>query len=198
MTALDIRLFRSIHDALGGGWLALMAALTVVGGGWGALSIVPLFAPSRTRRFALAFVGTIGVNAAVVFALKSIIARPRPWMVMPDVHPLIFPGPTDFSFPSGHAAGSFCYATFVTVVLIRTRPGVASWIVSAILLVLATGVALSRIALGVHFPGDVAAGAIIGATMGALGASQFVRRRRAGLGDPRAPSGAPADPSGSP
>ncbi len=197
MTALDIRLFRTIHEALGGGWIALMAALTVVGGGWGALSILPFFAPSRTRRFALAFVATIGVNTVVVYALKAIIARPRPWMVMPDVHPLVFPGPTDFSFPSGHAAGSFCYATFVSVVLLRTRSGAARWIVSSILLALATGVALSRIALGVHFPGDVAAGAIIGATMGTLGAEVFVRRRRARLADRPAPGDAPADPSGS-
>lgn len=197
MTALDIRLFRSIHEALGGGWLALMAALTVVGGGWGALSILPLFAPSRTRRFAAAFAATIAVNATLVYALKAMVARPRPWMVLPDVRPLVFAGPTDFSFPSGHAAGSFCYATFVTVVLVRTRPGAATWIVSAILLALATGVALSRIALGVHFPGDVAAGAIIGATMGALGAEVFVRRRRARRDDPRAPGVAPADPSGS-
>lgn len=183
MTALDIRLFREIHEALGGGWLALMAALTVVGGGWGALSILPLFAPSRTRRFALAFAATIGINTIVVFALKMIVARPRPWMVLPDVRPLVFAGPTDFSFPSGHAAGSFCYATFVAVVLLRTRPGKASWIASAVLLVLAAGVALSRIALGVHFPGDVAAGAILGATMGAIGARIFVGLRQARPGE---------------
>jgi undecaprenyl-diphosphatase len=176
VASLDIHLFRLLHDSLGGGWLALMAALTVVGGGWGALSILPLFAPSRTRRFALAFVATIVVNAIVVYALKSAIARPRPWMVMPDVHPLVFAGPTDFSFPSGHAAGSFCYATFIAVVLVRTRRGLHPYLASGVLLVLALGVAISRIALGVHFPADVAAGAIVGATIGALGAQLYLRR----------------------
>lgn len=176
MTELDIRLFRAIHDALGGGLLPLMAALTMIGGGWGAFSIVPLFAPARTRRFALAFAVTIGVNALLVFGLKAAVARPRPWLVMPDIHPVIFPGPSDFSFPSGHAAGSFCYATFVAVVLWKTRKGTVPVVVSSVLLLLALGVALSRIALGVHFPGDVTAGAIIGATSGAIGANLYLRR----------------------
>ena len=49
-------------------------------------------------------------------------------------------------------------------------------VVSSVLLLLALGVALSRIALGVHFPGDVTAGAIIGATSGAIGANLYLRR----------------------
>lgn len=177
MSELDIRLFRALHEALGGGLLSVMAALTVVGGGWGALSILPLFVPARTRRFAIAFAATIGANAVVVYALKAAIARPRPWLVMADVHPLVFPGPSDFSFPSGHAAGSFCYATFVAVVLLKTRKGAMPFVVSGILLFLALGVALSRIALGVHFPGDITAGAVIGATCGALGANLHLRQR---------------------
>ena len=200
MTELDIRIFRLFHDSLGGSWIALMAALTVVGGGWGALSILPLFASSRTRRFAFVFVATIVVDAVLVYALKTVVARPRPWTVLECVQPLVFAGPTDFSFPSGHAAGSFCYATFVTVVLLRTRPGPAGYCAGALLLLLATGVAVSRIALGVHFPGDVAAGAIVGSTIGALGAQIYltrIMRRRARDGDPRPLEGPPGDPSGS-
>lgn len=198
VTAIDIHLFRTIHDALGG-WIALMAALTVVGGGWGALSIVPLFGPSRTRRFALAFTATIVVDTVLVYLLKVIVARPRPWMVLPDIHPLVFPGPSDFSFPSGHAAGSFCYAAFISVFVLRTRTGVARHLLVAVLLALATGVCLSRIALGVHFPADVAAGAIIGSTVGALGAHLFVTRWRArgradGGGDRPRSGDAPVDP----
>jgi undecaprenyl-diphosphatase len=185
VTDFDIRLFRALHEALGGGLLSVMAALTIVGGGWGALSIPPLFLPARTRRFALAFAVTIGVNTLVVYALKMIVARPRPWMVMPDVHPLVFAGPTDFSFPSGHAAGAFCYATFIAVFLWKTRKGPMPIVASAVLLFLAFGVALSRVALGVHFPGDVSAGAIIGATSGALGANLHLKRtQQAAPGDP--------------
>jgi undecaprenyl-diphosphatase len=156
-----------------------MAALTTVGGGWGALSIVPFFVPARTRRFAAAFGATIGVNALVVYALKALVARPRPWAVLPDIHPLVVPGPSDFSFPSGHAAGAFCYATFVIVVLWKTRRGPLPIAASGILFFLACGVALSRIALGVHFPGDITAGAIIGVTSGAMGANLHLRRAKA-------------------
>jgi undecaprenyl-diphosphatase len=185
VSELDIRLFRALHEALGGGLLSLMAVLTVVGGGWGALTIPPLLVPTRTRRFALAFALTIGINTLVVYGLKMAIARPRPWHVMPDIHPMIFAGPSDFSFPSGHAAGSFCYATFVAVFLLKTRKGALPIAISSVLLVLATGVALSRIALGVHFPGDITAGAIIGATTGAIGANLYLTRlRRAAPGDP--------------
>ena len=157
------------------GWLGLMAALTVVGGGWGSLSIVPFFASQRTRRFALTFAGTLAANALVVFALKAIVARPRPWTALPDVHPLVFAGPTDFSFPSGHAAGAFCYATFVSLVVLKTQPGRRALALAALLLVLATGVALSRIALGVHYPVDVAAGALLGTIFGVLGARRYSR-----------------------
>jgi undecaprenyl-diphosphatase len=190
VTELDIRLFRALHEALGGELLALMAALSMVGGGWGALTIPPLLLPARTRRFALAFALTIGVNALVVYALKTVIARPRPWLVMPDIQPVLLPGPSDFSFPSGHSAGSFCYATFIVVVLMKTRKGPVPIVLSAILLLLATGVALSRIALGVHFPGDITAGAIIGATSGAIGANLYLRwaLRPAALGAPVDPS----------
>lgn len=179
MSELDIRLFRALHEALGGGLLSLMAVLTMVGGGWGALTIPPLFIPTRTRRFALVFAVTIGINTLVVYGLKMAIARPRPWHVMADIHPMIFPGPSDFSFPSGHAAGSFCYATFIAVFLIKTRRGALPIAASAVLLLLAAGVALSRIALGVHFPADITAGAIIGATSGAIGANIHLRQMRA-------------------
>ena len=190
MTELDIRLFRAIHDTLGGGLLGVMAALTMVGGGWGALSIPPMFISPRMRRFAVAFALTISLNALLVYGLKMVIARPRPWLVMPDIHPLVFSGPSDFSFPSGHAAGSFCYATFVAVVLVKTRRGALPIVVSTLLVLLATGVALSRIALGVHFPGDVTAGGIIGATTGAIGANVYLKRL-----SQRAERAAPVDPS---
>lgn len=179
MTELDIRLFRALHEALGGGLLGVMAAFTMVGGGWGALSIPPLFVSPRMRRFGLAFSLTIGANALLVYGLKAVIARPRPWHVMPDIHPLVFPGPSDFSFPSGHAAGAFCYATFVAVVLLKVRKDAVAIVASALLVLLAIGVALSRIALGVHFPADVTAGAIIGATSGAIGANVHLRRQLA-------------------
>lgn len=157
-----------------------MCALTVIGSGWGALLILPLFASPRTRRFAASLSGVIAATAVVVFALKAIVQRKRPYLVVPGVRARVFEAPTDFSFPSGHAAGSFAFATFVAVVLVRhamrePRRRKRRIALSAIAFVLAFGVAMSRCVLGVHFPGDVLAGALVGAAVGALGARLHLR-----------------------
>lgn len=173
MSELDAQLFRVLHDALSGGGLVLftMAALTVVGSGWSMLAFVPLLARPATRRLGGALVLTLASTSVVVFAVKHLARRPRPCACLDGVKALVFDAPTDPSFPSGHAAGSFAFAAFVAVTLLgrpeRTR---RHWALALVALALASGVALSRVALGVHFPGDVAAGALVGAALGALGA----------------------------
>lgn len=190
---LDVRLFQWMHATFSqGGWLAVMCVLTVIGSGWGALIILPLFASPRTRRFATSLTAVIVANAVVVFALKAVVQRRRPYLVVPGVHPLVFEAPTDFSFPSGHAAGSFAFATFVAVILVRhavREPAKRKrrMVLAAFSLLAALGVGMSRCALGVHFPGDVLAGASIGTLIGALGARWHLSRASARLGAPRAP-----------
>ncbi|MDB4935776.1 MAG: Phosphoesterase, PA-phosphatase related protein [Labilithrix sp.] len=164
-----------------------MCVLTVLGSGWGALLIVPLFASPRTRRFASSLTAVLCANAIVVFTLKAIIQRKRPYLVVPGVRALVFEAPTDFSCPSGHAAGSFAFATFVAVVLVRhalrdpakKKRRIA---LSALALVAAFGVAMSRCVLGVHFPLDVLAGALLGAALGALGARWHLRKMPSSAG----------------
>jgi undecaprenyl-diphosphatase len=177
---LDVRVFRYLHETFSsGGWLALMCVLTVLGSGWGALMIVPLFASPRTRRFAVSLTAVLAVTSIIVFVLKALIERKRPYLVVPGVHALVFEAPTDFSCPSGHAAGSFAFATFVAVVLVRhamRRPKEKKRriVLSAFALLSAFGVAMSRCVLGVHFPLDVLAGAMLGSICGALGARWHV------------------------
>src|SRR6185437_1654483 len=91
----------------------------------------------------------------------------------------VFSAPTDYSFPSGHAAGSFAFCVFFAVVLLRATfwTGLSRMVGAAALVLLALGVGLSRIALGVHFPADVAAGALLGATLGGVGARLYLSRR---------------------
>jgi undecaprenyl-diphosphatase len=182
--ALDLRAFRWLHATLSeGGWLALMSVLTVIGSGWGALMVLPLFASPRTRRFAGSLTAVLAATTVAVFVLKAIIQRKRPYLVVPGVHARIFEAPTDFSFPSGHAAGSFAFATFVAVVLVSHAMGAPRrrkrrLALSVLALVMALGIALSRCALGVHFPGDILAGALLGASFGALGARWHLRAAR--------------------
>jgi undecaprenyl-diphosphatase len=154
-----------------------MAALSLVGGGWGALALVPMLLWERTRRVGRSLAGVLAVTAVTVFSLKAAFHRVRPCYALPHVRPLVFDAPTDFSFPSGHAAGSFAVAVFLAVLLIRSpragavAAGGRSQTAAAIgLLLFACGVGLSRIALGVHFPADVLAGAALGTTIAGVGA----------------------------
>ncbi len=65
--------------------------------------------------------------------------------------------PTSTSFPSGHSAAAVAFASAAGRSLPRAGPP---------LRVLAAAVAYSRVHTGVHFPGDVIAGSIIGTAIG--------------------------------
>ena len=91
-----------------------------------------------------------------MFLLKALVGRARPCASLAHVHALVFSTPHDPSFPSGHAAGAFAVAAFVAF---EARVHVAAKIA---LFVLAAGIAVSRVVLGVHFPSDIAAGAALG------------------------------------
>jgi len=177
---IDIQIFRFLHRALGGSWFWPMVALSAFGGGWGSLTVIPLLVWTRTRRFAGSLAAVLGVTALLVYVLKRMIGRVRPCGCLADVKALVFEPPTDFSFPSGHSAGSFAFALFVAIVLVKRTPPNATAgarfarrLAAFVLVLVAFGVALSRIALGVHFPGDVLAGAILGSTVAAIGANLF-------------------------
>jgi membrane-associated phospholipid phosphatase len=105
----------------------------------------------RTRTAALLAVTMLGV-AALDVALKHAFHRPRP---------VAFFGaaPTSYSFPSGHALGSFCFYGILAAILAgraRGRGAKFCFWIAAVLLVGMIG--LSRIYLGVHYPSDVIAG----------------------------------------
>ena len=91
----------------------------------------------------------IGLN----FAVKLIVRRPRP--VLEGLPPL-GGAPSSLSFPSAHATASFACATYMT----RIAPE------AAVLFALAGAIALCRPYLGMHYPSDVLAGAILGTALG--------------------------------
>jgi undecaprenyl-diphosphatase len=108
---------------------------------------------------AAATVATVGASLAVT-PLKELFERARPPLAEPGLRALVAI-PENASFPSGHSATAFAAATAVAVLCPRLRPFV---------LVLAAGVALSRVYLRVHFPLDVLAGGLLGAAIGVLAA----------------------------
>lgn len=184
MIEIDIHVFRLLHHALAE-WLWPMIVLSTIGGGWGVLAVLPLLFVVRTRRFAGSLAAVLGVTALVVFALKRVVARVRPCNSLADARALVFDAPTDFSFPSGHSAGSFAFAIFVAIVLVKGTPADASanerrvrWLAAVTLPLLAAAVGLSRIALGVHFPGDVLVGAALGGAIASIGAAVHLSAAR--------------------
>lgn len=84
--------------------------------------------------------------------LKNLIKRDRPCWIHPDIA-LLIKNPRDYSFPSGHTFSSFAAA--ISIFYYEKRFGSAC-------LALATLIGFSRLYLYVHFPTDVAAGAIFG------------------------------------
>lgn len=179
MLALDVRIFRWLHDSIAdSGWLALFCALTVLGSGWGSLLVVPLFASPRTRRFAKFLAASMVTNAIIIGLLKVLVQRPRPFLVLAGVHALVFEAPGGWSFPSGHSAGSFSFAIFAAIALLRgpeySRHPALRTMLALSMVVAAGGVAASRVALGVHFPSDILVGAVIGSSVGAYWARRYL------------------------
>lgn len=139
----------------GAGWVAAAAALAISGG-------------RRDRRAAVA--STAAMFAAIGLAqgpIKSAVRRRRPWATR--TVRVVGPRTKDFSFPSGHTAGSFAAATALAAFYPERAP---------LLLAAAIGVGASRIYLGHHYATDVLAGAGLGSGVGLVCAG--VLKTRAG------------------
>jgi membrane-associated phospholipid phosphatase len=127
------------------GWIAIAAGLSVAG--------------RRRRRAALVGLAALGVtSAAVNLVVKPVFRRSRP-VRDETVRTRVVTMPRSASYPSGHAASAFAFSSAV---------GGALPELDTVLRMLATAVAYSRVHTGVHYPGDVIAGGVIGAGMGSL------------------------------
>ncbi|WP_077800674.1 phosphatase PAP2 family protein [Streptomyces sp. JHA26] len=110
---------------------------------------------ARARGAALVGVGAVAISSTAANLLgKRLVRRPRPDREAARVTvDRYVPMPASASFPSGHTASAVAFATAVGMVL----PAAA-----APLGALATAVGYSRVHTGVHYPGDVVAGAVLG------------------------------------
>jgi undecaprenyl-diphosphatase len=115
--------------------------------------------PVRWRLACLSAVSAAGVALLANRAIGAIWFRERPFTAHPGDVTLVGGKSGDPSFPSDHASAAFAVA--FAVFLVSRRAGAA-------FLGLALAIGLSRIASGLHYPSDVAAGALIGFAAAAL------------------------------
>jgi len=127
----------------------------------GAAGVMALTCGSRGRRAAITGLAAIGVTSAIVNqGFKRLYPRRRPdreGNEVPEERYVEMPDST--SFPSGHSASGFAFATAVA----GTCPTVG-----VALIFLAGTVAYSRVHTGVHYPGDAVVGSFLGLGFGGI------------------------------
>ena len=122
----------------------------------GSAAILALTRGARGRRAAVTGLASVAVSSAVAnLVLKRLVGRRRPdTSDVPVARHAVMPPST--SFPSGHSATAFAFATGVGSVLPCEAIPIRA---------LAAAVAYSRVHTGVHYPADVIAGALLGTAL---------------------------------
>jgi membrane-associated phospholipid phosphatase len=170
----DINLLRNINGPINSNPDALMRGVSN--------SVVPLMIAvptglliyqrckygSWTHKYEPYVIGaTLITSTAITLGLKYSVNRPRPFVTYTDIFQKdAHIGP--YSFPSGHTSSAFALATSVSLCYPK-------WYVIAPAVLWACTVGYSRMYLGVHYPTDVAIGAIIGSASALL--SHWIIRR---------------------
>jgi undecaprenyl-diphosphatase len=154
----DIRLYRAIRSAARPPALDAVSRFSHLGehaAVWLVLGAAGMAVDTRRRdrwrRATTAVAGTYLLNTAI----KGVFRRARPAL---EELPHLIATPTALSFPSAHASSSFAAARAYSA-LLPAGPLYAT----------ATAMAVSRVYLGVHYPTDIAAGAVLGTVVGSVG-----------------------------
>ena len=119
---------------------------------WIALGAAGAATDPARRRYWLRSMSAVGVAYGISTSIKVAIGRRRP--LVEDL-PHLMATPTGLSFPSSHSTSSFAAARAYGKLL-----------PSGPLYGAAVAMALSRLYLGVHYPSDIAAGAVLGTALG--------------------------------
>ena len=140
--------------------MPLITALGNAGILWIALTAVMLFLPKKRKTGSVLLQALLFDLLLCNILIKPLVARVRPCDVNTAIQ-LLIAHPVDLSFPSGHTAASFASVTALYLTGEKKL-----WKISLVISVL---IAFSRLYLYVHYPTDVAGGAVIGVLAGYLG-----------------------------
>ena len=159
LTRVDREALYLLRTRLHGPGVERAAIAYTTAGEFGAIWIAAAAAgaardPDRRASW-LAVAALVPVSLGANFLVKIAVRRERPHL--PGL-PSLGRAPATFSFPSGHAATSFAAATAIGALLPGGR---------APLLAAAALMALTRPYLGLHYPSDALAGAMLGRALGA-------------------------------
>jgi membrane-associated phospholipid phosphatase len=108
---------------------------------------------SITKKKAIFIGETFAASAFITLVLKNVTKRDRPYVTYPEIDNVV--EESGYSFPSGHTSLAFATATSLSMAYPK-------WYVIAPSFLWAGAVGYSRLYLGVHYPTDVLAGAIVG------------------------------------
>ncbi len=156
----ELGLCRYLHrSAHLGGVRQLFSIVSVLGDGWiwcALIGALPLLCGRRGFEAAVQMSSTGAVGIVVYGLIKRRAVRERPYITHSAISCLA--APLDrYSFPSGHTLHAVCFTLIMAAYFPVWGPTLACFAVL---------VALSRVVLGLHYPTDVAAGALLGGAIG--------------------------------
>lgn len=119
--------------------------------------LVPILIALQAESMSFLYLALLAfiIERSFYWLLKNSLRRKRPPDIVPDFSCIVMPS-DKFSFPSGHTMAAFLLAGICTVELGNAATPLYLW---------AIAVGSSRVILGVHFPSDILAGALIGTAL---------------------------------
>lgn len=169
---VDLSILYFFYGGLPDGLLSFFRGLSRLGDGgfiWLFLALlVFIYARGKKKRWTLILVvlGLLSSYLLTEHLIKDLVARPRPFVDLAGLRARV--KASGFSFPSGHATSSFVAAGIFSHLFSRQLKLRRAYLGVFMVYGLAGLMALSRLVVGVHYPSDVLAGALLGSLLSFL------------------------------